>query len=78
MSRTASAVGELNEAWDAVAPAELRARAGPKALSRGVLTIEADDHAARYLIDRWLRGGGETLLLARAGASVRRVRVVLS
>ena len=74
--RTASAVGDLNEAWDAVAPVELRGRAGATGLSRGVLTIEADNQAARYLVDRWLRAGGEALVVARAGAAVRRVKVV--
>lgn len=70
--RRASA--KSDNAWDQLAPDHLRPRARFTSLLRGTLTLKARDAAARFEIDRWLRAGGETALLRRAGA--RRVKVV--
>lgn len=69
--------GGMVEAWRAVAPDELRERTAVGGFRRGVLTIEASDGSTRYLVQRWLRAGGERMLAGCAPATVRKVRVVV-
>ena len=42
----------------------------------GVVKVGVPNSAARYRMDRWLRGGGEALLRRQAKAPVTKVRVV--
>lgn len=69
-------LGSLGAAWRDLAPPELVNTSELVGLARGVLTIRAADSAARFEIDRWLRGGGEIELVKRAAARLTRVRVV--
>ncbi|MCC6661443.1 MAG: hypothetical protein IT437_11215 [Phycisphaerales bacterium] len=65
-------------AWNSAAPAELRAVGTPAGVLRGVLTIRTPDAASRFLVDRWLRTGGEAEIIRAATTGIRRVRVVLA
>lgn len=77
LSRLEKKLGGAGAAWAGVCPAALCERAVPVSLSRGTLQIEVRDAAARYEVDRWLRGGGEARLVAASAAPIRRVRIVL-
>jgi hypothetical protein len=60
-------------AWESTAPAQLRQQCSIGGASGGVLTVKATSAAARFQLDRWLRGGGEAAL--RSGG-VARVKVI--
>lgn len=75
--RVEKKLGGAGAAWAAVCPAALATRATPASLSRGTLSVEVADAAARYEIDRWLRGGGERALVEASATPIRRVRLVL-
>jgi hypothetical protein len=62
------------ESWESLVPARVRGRCHVVLVRAGVMTVKARDAAARFEIDRWLRGGGEQELLKRAG--IKRVKVV--
>ena len=70
------ALGGIGDAWVAVVPAALAARCEPVSLSRGVLTVRVADASARFELDRFLRAGGLSRLAARAGAAVKRAKLV--
>ncbi len=72
----ARAVGGIAAAWEVCVPDSLRERCELVDCSRGVVTVRAGDAAARYQLDKWLRGGGEKALRSTAEAAVKRVRVV--
>ncbi|MBM4109245.1 MAG: DUF721 domain-containing protein [Phycisphaerae bacterium] len=72
--RASRALGGLTLDWGAIVPAPLAGSTRAASFSRGVLTIEADDAAALYAMDRWLRSGGERAIRA-AAPTVRRVRL---
>src|SRR5688572_27737500 len=60
------AVGGIGSAWEEIAPARLAGRCRVVGITRGVLTIRAADAAARFELDRFMRGGGEAELSRRA------------
>jgi len=60
-------------AWEAAAPALLRASCEVKGTRAGVLSIRPANSGTRFQLDRWLKGGGEALL--RSGG-VTRVKLV--
>jgi hypothetical protein len=62
------------ESWDNLVPPRIRQRCQVLLVRAGVMTVKVRDAAARFEIDRWLRGGGEQELLRRAG--IKRVKVV--
>jgi hypothetical protein len=77
-ARRAGALGGLDERWAELVPRELAALSRPRRLTAGgVLTIAADDAAAVYQVDQWLRGGGLAVLRAGCGATLRSVKVVV-
>ena len=61
-------------AVDQSMPPQLRALVLSVRLARGMLTLRATDAGAAYVIDRWLRSGGEAIL-RKAAKGVRAVRV---
>lgn len=73
--RAVRALGGLALDWAALVPHPLSGTTRPSSFSRGLLTIQADDAASLYAMDRWLRSGGEQRIQA-AAPSVRRVRLV--
>ncbi len=75
--RESKGTGVVAQAWSELCPAALLARTGVVGVSRGVLTLAADDSAARFEVDRVLRCGVERKLLKRLALDVRRVRVVV-
>jgi Dna[CI] antecedent, DciA len=77
-SRRAGALGGLDERWGELVPRELAGVCRPRRLTAGgVLTVGADDAAAVYELDQWLRGGGLAVLRAACGATLRSVKVVV-
>lgn len=61
-----------DRAWE-TAPDEIRGLGTPAGVSRGVLTIRTADSGSRFLVDRWLRSGGEAQLIRAAKVGIRRV-----
>lgn len=59
-------------------PPRLAARAGIASLNHGVLTITADDSPTRFELDRWLRNGGDRLIISNSRAAIARVKVVVA
>lgn len=70
-------LGGTTDAWSAACPKDLVGRTSIVGLSRGVLTIRADDAAVRFEIDRWLRTGGDREFLKRCPTTVRKVKIVI-
>lgn len=64
-------------AWEAVCPAALIDRTSVIGIRSGALTIGVADHATRYELDRFLRGGAEHELVKLSPTTVRRVRLVV-
>lgn len=77
LSRVEKKLGGAGAAWASVCPAGLAERATPVSLARGTLNVEVSDAAARYELDRWLRGGGERALVAASRTPIRKVRLLL-
>lgn len=75
LQRQTSAAGSLEAAWGSVVPPTLAMRTRIASMSRGVLTIQTSDAAARYQLDRFLRAGGEAELLRRSPVPIRRIRL---
>src|SRR5690554_5326492 len=59
LQRDRRKLGSVSKAWAANCPEQLLPRTSVIAMSRGVLTIGADDSSTRFELDRWLRAGGE-------------------
>jgi hypothetical protein len=77
-ARRAGALGGLDEQWGELVPRELAGVSRPRRLtSGGVLTVQADDAAAMYELDQWLRGGGLAVLRGACGATLRSAKVVV-
>lgn len=70
-------LGKIGAAWSVVVPDDIKAACAVVSCSRGVLTIRACDHAARFEFDRWLRSGGKDALAA-AGGKLKSVKVLCS
>jgi hypothetical protein len=66
---------QLTEAWRELAPPELVDHAWPTGIARGTLKIAVEGPAFRYMLERWLKSGGQAALLSRCSASIKRVRV---
>ena len=77
-NRKAKASGSLGGAWEELAPPEFHDRAGPVGVVRGVLTIGVDDSSTRYLVDKWLRSGGQDKLAKSSGVPFHKVKLVLT
>lgn len=75
LRKRARSFGALGAAWLDVVPAALRERATLISFARGVLLVRADDDAARFELDRWLRTGGEVSLVKRCPTALLRVRL---
>lgn len=73
--KSATGLGEVAEAWEALAGADIRGLCRLKGLSRGVLTITVEDASARYRVDRALRGGLRRELIRASRSPVRDVKV---
>ncbi|MFM9958698.1 MAG: hypothetical protein ACKVZJ_11525 [Phycisphaerales bacterium] len=74
--RAAKSLGNIGAAWATACPPELLERTNVTALHRNVLTITVDDSATKFVLDRWLRDGGENALIRACGAAVARVKLV--
>lgn len=75
LGRRVRETGGMVEAWRAVVPDGLGARTAVGGFKGGVVTIEVPDTGTRYLVERWLRGGGAHVFRGCAPATVRRVVV---
>ena len=76
VSRQKRSLGPASTAWLALCPPELLGATVLLACSRGVLTVQCADHAARYELDRWLRSGGELALVKRCPGALLRVKLL--
>lgn len=65
----------VERVWGELVPAELRRVTRVVGVSRGVLTVRVRDSSSRFMLDRWLRSGGQQALRG-AKVSFSRVRVV--
>lgn len=70
-------LGELIELWDQLVPQELARQAKLQTFRAGVLTVMVETSAARFELDRALRGGLEAALRQAFRGSLVRVKVVL-
>lgn len=77
LKRLERRLGAVAQAWSATCPSAMLCRTTIDGVSRGVLTIRADDSATRFEVDRWLRGGGEREFVSCCPISVRKVRLVV-
>lgn len=77
LRRSARGLGNVGSAWADLCPPTLVARTRVESLHRATLTIAVDDTAAKYVLDRWLREGGESVFLHACGAAVRRIKLVV-
>lgn len=75
--RAAKSLAGVGPAWAQACPPELLERTRVESLHRAVLTIAVDDTSAKYLLDRWLREGGEAALIRLSPAAVRKVKLVV-
>jgi Dna[CI] antecedent, DciA len=69
-------VAGLGDRWEEILPPELALSSTPERLSGGVLTIRTADSAAKFAMDRWLRGGGEAALKKAIATTISRIRLV--
>ncbi len=76
IARRARAVGAVAHAWETCVPEDLRRQSELISFAGGIVKVGVANGAARYKMDRWLRGGGETALRREAKAPVTRVRLV--
>lgn len=65
----------VEAAWASVAPASVARVGRIGAVTGGVVTVVCASAAERFVVDRWLRGGGEAALARACGMVIRRVRV---
>jgi len=77
LTRNHRKLAAIRKAWLACCPPDLIASTAIVSMSRGVLTVGADDSAVRFELDRWLRTGGQNNLIA-AGPALRKVKVIVS
>lgn len=63
------------DAWRATVPDSLRARTTVRSFRRGLLTIETPDTSTRFLVQQWLRSGGEGMVAGCAPGTVNKVVV---
>lgn len=77
MARTHRAVGGAARAWAEVIPPGLVVRTQVLRLAGGTLTVRVSDDSARFMLDRWLRSGGQAELARRTPSTLRRVKLVL-
>jgi hypothetical protein len=76
LQRQCRAASGIAGAWTEVLPPDLSRGSEVLSFSRGLLTVRTADSAARFQIDRFLRGGGQAALARRAGVAVRRIRLL--
>lgn len=77
LKRQKKSIGGLGAAWGELVPAGLVEKTSIVSLSRGVLMVRVDDASAKFEVDRWLKCGGETALIAKGGAALVKVRLVV-
>ncbi len=77
LDRARKRLSGAGAAWQAVCPPDLADLVQVDGLRHGVLTLRVRNSAASYELDRRLREGLETLLIAQSRAPVRRVKVVV-
>ncbi|QOJ00191.1 MAG: hypothetical protein HRU70_06700 [Phycisphaeraceae bacterium] len=76
VARRARALSGVERAWSVVVPAAVGGRAVLRSFDRGVVMAEVGDAPSRFVLDRWLKAGGEAALRA-ADTRVKKVKVVL-
>jgi len=62
-------------AWGTVVPGELARACTIESLSRGVLRVRVTDASVRFGLDRFLRAGGESRVIAASSAPIRTVKL---
>lgn len=62
-------------AWTKVVPESLAGGCRLETLSRGVLRVSVTDSSVRFELDRFLRAGGESRLIAASSAPIRAVKL---
>jgi hypothetical protein len=73
--RLGKRLGRVGDAWLALVPADLLEHTRIDGLRGGVLEISVDSTAARFALDRLLRGGLEARLRSETSPPIARVRV---
>ena len=73
--RQRRAVAGCAAAWARVVPPELGGRASLEGVTRGVLSVRVPNAAARFALDRFLRGGGQRALAKECSVTLRQVRI---
>jgi hypothetical protein len=76
------AVGGLGSAWEASLRAagiheQVYEKTTLVGLSRGVLTVRVADAATKFILDRFLRSGGEKAVGRLAGVGLQRIKTFL-
>lgn len=69
------AVGDVIDAWNAVAAPQVRSLATIAGVTQGTLTLVVHSSGASYELSRALRGGLERELMRRLPARVKRIKV---
>jgi hypothetical protein len=75
--RAAKGLGNAGAAWGEVCPTNLVERTRVESLFRNVLTVTVEDTSTKYVLDRWLRDGGEAQVIRACSAAVRKVKLVV-
>jgi hypothetical protein len=70
-------VGVIAGAWESIVPPALAHQTELVSLARGTLTVRASDAAAKYELERLLRGGAEAALVRASPVALRKVRIVM-
>lgn len=77
LKRLRRGVGVIAAAWGDIIPAKIADQTELVSLARGTLTVRASDAAAKYQLERLLRGGAEAALVRSSPVALRKVKVVL-
>ncbi len=77
--RVAASLGVVTESFEAIVPGVIARECTLVGLRRGVLTVETQSSACRFVLDRFLRAGGEERLRVASEPTAQpivRVKVV--
>lgn len=69
-------LGAVGEVWPQVVPKEIAEQVRPVGIVRGTLEVQTQTASVRYVLERWLKSGGEERL-REALPNVKRVKIVV-
>lgn len=76
IDKAAKAIGPGGQAWIDACPPDHLPSTTVLGLQRGTLKIGVAGTATRFALDRWLRSGGERLIIRAARVAIRRITLV--